>query len=166
MGIKANFSMGDIQQRNQQFVDGILIAIEEVLQRSIIEVVKIAKNKAAGGKYYTDRTNNLRSSIGYVLYKDGQKVSASFEKAGDGGDGNGAVGAQKGLAYADSVANSFSSGYVVVMVAGMDYAAYVEAKGFDVITGASLDLDPIIKRNFEDAKNAIKEQTGIDLSLI
>lgn len=162
MGIKANFSIGDIRQRNQQFVDAVLLTIEKVLQRSILEVVKIAKTTDT----YTDRTNNLRSSIGYVLYKDGQKVSASFEKAGDGGEGNGSEGMKKGLAYADSVANSFSSGYVVVMVAGMDYAAYVEAKGFDVITGASLDLDPAIKRNFEDAKDAIKEQTGIDLSLI
>lgn len=162
MGIKANFSMGDIQQRNQQFVDAVLITIEKVLKRSILEVVNTAKTTDT----YTDRTNNLRSSIGYVLYKDGQKVSASFEKAGDGGEGNGSVGMQKGLAYADSVANNFSSGYVVVLVAGMDYAAYVEAKGFDVITGASLSLDPEIKRNFEDAKDAIKEQTGIDLSLI
>lgn len=162
MGIKANFSIGDIRQRNQQFVDAVLLTIEKVLQRSIIEVVKTAKNTDT----YTDRTNNLRSSIGYVLYKDGQKVSALFEKAGDGGEGNGSEGTQKGLAYAESVAKSFSSGYVVVLVAGMDYAAYVEAKGFDVITGASLDLDPAIKRNFEDAKDAIKEQTGIDLSLI
>lgn len=162
MGIKANFSIGDIRQRNQQFVDAVLFTIEKVLQRSIIEVVNTAKNTDT----YTDRTNNLRSSIGYVLYKDGQKVSASFEKAGDGGEGNGSEGVQKGLAYADSVANSFNNGYVVVLVAGMDYAAYVEAKGFDVITGASLDLDPEIKRNFEDAKDAIKEQTGIDLSLI
>lgn len=162
MGIKANFSMGDIRQRNQQFVDAVLITIEKVLQRSIIEIVNTAKNTDT----YTDRTNNLRSSIGYVLYKDGQKVSASFEKAGDGSDGNGTAGAQKGLAYADSVANSFTNGYVVVLVAGMEYAAYVEARGFDVITGAGLDLDPEIKRNFEDAKNAIKEQTGIDLSPI
>lgn len=162
MALKANFSMGDIQQRNQQFVDAVLITIEKVLQRSIIEVMKTAKNNDT----YTDRTNNLRSSIGYVLYKDGQKVSASFEKAGDGKDSDGAVGAKEGLAYADSVANSFNRGYVVVLVAGMDYAAYVEAKGYDVITGASLNLDSEIKRQFEDAKDAIKEQTGIDLNLI
>lgn len=162
MGIKANFSMGDIQQQNQQFVDAVLITIEKVLRRSIIEVVKTAKNTDT----YTDRTNNLRSSIGYVLYKDGQKVSASFEKAGEGMDSDGSVGAKEGLDYAESVANNFSSGYVVVLVAGMDYAAYVEAKGYDVITGASLNLDSEIKRQFEDAKDAIKEQTGIDLSLI
>ena len=162
MGIKANFSMGDIQQRNQQFVDAVLITIEKVLQRSIIEIVNIAKEQDT----YTDRTNNLRSSIGYVLYKDGQKVSASFEKAGDGKDSDGAVGTKEGLEYAESVANNFSSGYVVVLVAGMEYAAYVEAKGYDVITGASLFLHSEITRQFEDAKDAIKEQTGIDLSLI
>lgn len=162
MAIKANFSMGDIQQRNQQFVDAVLITIEKVLQRSIVEIINIAKERDT----YTDRTNNLRSSIGYVLYKDGQKVSASFEKAGDGGEGNGSDGTQKGESYADAIANQFTNGYVVVLVAGMDYAAYVEAKGFDVITGASLFLHSEITRQFESAKDAIKEQTGIDLSMI
>lgn len=76
--------MGDIRQRNQQFVDAVLVTVEKVLQKSISEVVNLAKKTDT----YTDRTNNLRSSIGYVLYKDGQKVSASFEKAGAGGEGN------------------------------------------------------------------------------
>lgn len=162
MGIKPTFTRSDIQQRNQQFVDAVLITVEKVLERSIAEIVNLAKKTDT----YTDRTNNLRSSIGYVLYKDGQKVSASFEKAGAGGDGNGAIGTQKGESYAQTVASQFSKGYVVVLVAGMDYAAYVEAKGFDVITSAGNQIDPAIKKHFEDAKNAIQEQTGIDLNLI
>ena len=160
--MKPTFTRSDIQQHNQKFVDAVLITIEKVLQRAIVEVVNLGKKTNT----YVDRTNNLRSSIGYVLYKDGQKVSASFEKAGGGEDGNGSVGVQKGESYAESVASQFSSGYVVVLVAGMDYAAYVEAKGFDVITSASNQLDPTIKKHFTDAKNAIQEQTGIDLNLI
>ena len=162
MGIKPNFTRKDIQNINQKFADNVIITIEKVLKRSIIDVVNFAKNTDT----YIDRTNNLRSSIGYVLYKDGQKISASFEKAGEGGEGDGAFGVERGSNYAEEIAEKFSNGYVVVLVAGMTYAAYVEMKSYDVITGASNQLDPTIKKHFEDAKNAIQEQTGIDLNLI
>lgn len=150
-----------IQQANEEFVKAVIMTIEEAIQNALIKVIGIAKSTDT----YTDRTNNLRSSIGYVLYYDGVKVSASFETGGKGTEGTGADGVKKGEAHADKVAKGFPRGFVAVLVAGMNYAAYVEAKNFDVITGASLQLDPEIKRQIAIAQEEIKNITGIDLKI-
>lgn len=150
-----------IKEANDEFIKSVLMSIQESLENALNKVIGIAKSTDT----YTDRTNNLRSSIGYVLYYDGVKVSASFEAGGKGIEGTGADGAKNGLSYADKVAKNYPSGFVAVMVAGMNYASYVEAKNFDVITGASLQLDPEIKKQFEVAQEEIRNVTGIDLML-
>lgn len=76
---------------------------------------------------FTDRTGNLRSSIGFILTKDGRVIEEDF---------NGNPGGQtKGLNYAKSLTGG--KGIALIVVAGMEYAAAVESKGFDVITGSS-----------------------------
>lgn len=78
---------------------------------------------------YTDRTGNLRSSIGYVVLKDGQVVRNNFQGKPSG--------VAKAREYAISLAAEYSEGFVLIGVAGMEYAAYVEAKNFDVISGSA-----------------------------
>lgn len=156
MGFKADFNFGDIVKNHQVFIDYVNTSLVEALELTASEITRLAKNTNT----YTDRTNNLRSSIGFVLYKDGQKVAASFDKAGQGEEGNGAVGANRGEDIADQVAGNYASGYVVVLVAGMDYAAYVEAKNFDVITGATLQFESELIRNLE----SFSQVTGINFS--
>lgn len=73
---------------------------------------------------YTDRTGNLRSSTGYVVAIDGQVLRKStFETVGSGGDG-GAVGS----AFADQLVAQHNRGIVLIVVAGKNYAKYVQAK--------------------------------------
>lgn len=70
---------------------------------------------------YVDKTANLRNSIGYKVTGEGQRTVT----------GQGAGGSE-GASYAAQQAKGIDNG--LIMVAGMSYAAPVEAKGYDVIT--------------------------------
>jgi hypothetical protein len=159
MGIKANFNSGDIEKIHNEFLDRITDSIEYVLRTVALELVKKAKNKSKDVRDFTDRTHNLRSSIGYVLYKNGKRISSYFE-------GKNQEGVQKGENYASEIAWNYNDGYVIVLVAGMHYAAYVEAKGFDVISGATLQADDEVQSAFNIAAQEISNVTGLDFNLV
>lgn len=80
---------------------------------------------------YTDRTGNLRSSIGYVVLYNGVPVS---EMSVQGDKPAGRSAGESSLSKA--IAEAPSTGYVLVVVAGMHYAHYVAARGFDVLDSA------------------------------
>ena len=91
-------------------------------------VVKYAREHGS----YTDRTGNLRNSIGYVVVQYGRIVTENFSIVS---------GHEKAKAqarnYAIEVARELSANKTyLVWVAGMEYAKYVEAKGFDVLQGS------------------------------
>ncbi len=91
-------------------------------------VVKYAREHGS----YTDRTGNLRNSIGYVVVQYGRIVTEDFSI----GSGHGEAKAQA-RAYALEVARNLPANKTyLVWVAGMEYAKYVEAKGFDVLEGS------------------------------
>lgn len=90
---------------------------------------------------YTDRTGNLRGSIGYVVAVDGQVVSeGGFRKVADGEDG---PREGKSLAYAKA---SESTGTVLVLVAGMKYAEMVADKGYNVLESARLLAKRLVRQ--------------------
>lgn len=123
---------------------------------------------------YEDVTGNLRSSIGYVLIQDGEEISSSnFEKVagrgensalvnfktkkgetvkfhGKGKSGDGGLGSSKGGQLAEAIAMSYPKGMVLIGVAGMQYAAAVEAKGFDVVTGACQSAEAWMRKAIEE----------------
>ncbi|MFR4026946.1 MAG: HK97 gp10 family phage protein [Alistipes indistinctus] len=91
-------------------------------------VVKYAREHGS----YTDRTGNLRNSIGYVVVQYGRIVTEDFSI----GSGHGEAKAQA-RAYALEVARNLPANKTyLVWVAGKEYAKYVEAKGFDVLEGS------------------------------
>ena len=91
-------------------------------------VVKYAREHGS----YTDRTGNLRNSIGYVVVQYGRIVTEDFSI----GSGHGEAKTQA-RAYALEVARNLPANKTyLVWVAGMEYAKYVEAKGFDVLEGS------------------------------
>lgn len=88
---------------------------------------------------YLDHTHKLRSSIGYVIYYNGKEARSNFESTGgDKGDEGVRVAQNKAAEYA-----SHYDGIVAVIVAGAEYASYVEANGYDVITGPALELQKL-----------------------
>jgi CRISPR/Cas system CSM-associated protein Csm4 (group 5 of RAMP superfamily) len=84
-------------------------------------------NRSRIGGSYQDRTGNLRSSIGFIVLKDGSIVKRHFE-------GKEAEGVQSQQTAAEEIATEFSNGIYLVVFAGMHYAIYVEAKGFSVLS--------------------------------
>lgn len=86
-------------------------------------------SKARTTQTYQDQTGNLRSSIGYVILKNGRSVLERFQ------------GKSEGISAAQTTVNMVASehprGLVLIGVAGMNYAAAVESKGYDVITGSA-----------------------------
>lgn len=82
---------------------------------------------------YTDQTGNLRSSIGYVVLEDGKPVKkGTFNKVL--ATANEAE--VKSNELITRLASTYNTGLVLVVVAGMDYAAYVEARGYNVLNSA------------------------------
>ncbi|HEV8079558.1 MAG TPA: hypothetical protein VGP43_02515 [Chitinophagaceae bacterium] len=122
---------------DQNYIDAInSLAYAKGERRAIIE-------EATPG--FKDHTQNLRSSIGYLILKNGEPVFNAFE-------GGSPEGKAIGLRIATEASKKFghTKGIVLIVVAGMSYSSYVESKGYDVITGSS-----IIAEN--DLRKAIKE---------
>lgn len=98
--------------------------------------VKYAREKGS----YQDQTGNLRSSIGYAILVDGKKVSvAGFEEVKTGN-----MGIETGIYFLNELAKQFNRGIVLIVVAGMDYAAAVESRGYDVLTGSELTAKKMV----------------------
>lgn len=84
---------------------------------------------------WIDHTGNLRSSIGYAVYDHGTKIIQSAFPAVM----NGAAGAGEGQKLVQDLASSYAKTYALVVVAGMNYAEYVEAiESKDVLAGTEI----------------------------
>lgn len=77
MGLEAKFT-GDIDGMFKAFLLEVERQIIESLCRIGEEAVSMAKT-IPPERGFTDRTGNLRSSIGYVVFKDGKPVNIAFE---------------------------------------------------------------------------------------
>ena len=97
---------------------------------------------------YIDWTANLRSSIGYVLVVDGQVVKTSSFEPVSGGD----EGAESGRNFVTKLAEGIQSGIALIVVAGMHYAKYVTARGYDVIDSAELLAQKLIPQMLKQLK--------------
>ncbi|MDH6308122.1 adenosyl cobinamide kinase/adenosyl cobinamide phosphate guanylyltransferase [Dysgonomonas sp. PFB1-18] len=133
-GFRAIYSRGDVHKRFAEFAQRIHKAIVSVLQ--YIGEACVAQARENGN--YTDHTGNLRNSIGYVLVHDGTIISHNFEKRIQSKIENKAngVGVLEGKKLAEELAKRFTKGYALIVVAGMNYAYYVETLNKDVLDSA------------------------------
>jgi hypothetical protein len=133
MNIDLSAAINELNKVKQQAPAMIIQAIET----ACVEVLQ----KARMLDTYKDQTHRLRSSLGYVIYKDGQQVASNFQSTGgEKGDEGVQIGQQRAAEAAAGI-----PGIVAVVVAGADYASYVEAKGFDVLTGSALQLQQLFE---------------------
>jgi len=74
------------------------------IAEALLYVCTEAVNRARATDTYKDRTNNLRSSIGFVIYYNGQRLFQDFQKSesgtAGGGDSSGQHGQSQGAALA------------------------------------------------------------------
>jgi hypothetical protein len=145
MGIEPKFNIDDLFNDLGRKINAILEGVIEAMQKTCLEIT----NKAKQLDTYQDQTNNLRSSIGYVVYNNGEKVAEHFTQTGAGSQGTGTTGIAKGKKVAEEAAKEFPNDLVGVVVAGEDYALYVESKGYDVITGPCLEAYSILEKNLK-----------------
>lgn len=139
-GFRAMFTRGQVAEYMQDWAQGIDNKILKTLQYTGEQFVKTARLN----KTYKDDTGNLRSSIGYIILKDGEVVDESFELSEKGTDRY--TGLSKARETANKIASENPNGWVLIGVAGMEYAAAVEAKNYDVITGAGMKAEALLKR--------------------
>lgn len=94
---------------------------------------------------YKDQTGNLRSSVGYIVAIDGEVVRMSdFDPSDRGTDKT--TGQNTGKAYAQKLIEKYPKGIVLLVVAGMNYASYVSAKGLDVLDSSELLAERLIPK--------------------
>ena len=103
---------------------------------------------------WIDRTGKLRSSIGSAVYENGKKkLSTAFESVFGGQEGS-----EAGKRMIDALAKEYSQTYAMVVVAGMDYASYVEnMNGKDVLASTRLWAESVIGERIEDALHNAEE---------
>ena len=169
MGIRMTSKLDEIHKilmKEAERVERLTIrALSYLGEQCVIRV-----RDRGGDKSWYDQSGNLRSSVGYVIAhngnivsrygfdssmgkaahtkqveyvtKDGKKVSFTARvKAG------GQEGAKTGKDLAEELARRYSNDYVLVIVAGMNYAEYVEAMdNKDVLASTELwSIDQVPK---------------------
>lgn len=85
---------------------------------------------------YTDQTGNLRNSIGYAVLFNGEVIQESIYANTEGG--------HKGKKHLDALKKKYQTGIVLIVSTGMNYAAYVEARNYNVITSAELLANKLV----------------------
>jgi orotidine-5'-phosphate decarboxylase len=113
--------LDDIQRRQAEFFSKVKGAINDVNGYVGERFVRNARKTNT----YMDRTANLRNSIGYGEYDDAKTEKANFPDDKT----------RKGIQMADEAAAG-TKGITVVLGAGMEYAAAVEARGYDVVSNS------------------------------
>lgn len=103
---------------------------------------------------YVDRTGNLRSSIGYAVLYNNKVV----RKGGNtSGTDEGKESAQTfSVELVDKVQSYFPGGIILIVVAGMNYATYVEALGLNVLASGKLLAEKLVPEMMEKLGFEIK----------
>lgn len=143
---KANFKPADIRRHLNQGAARIEEQIIIRLQYLAEATIAVARQTDS----YLDQTGNLRSSIGYMILKDGRVISESFEAVKGG-----SAGVAAGRKHAKQVAGEYPRGFVLVVVAGMHYGAILESRGVDVLSSAELYAKAKLPGMLEKLKKSV-----------
>lgn len=141
------FTQKDIQKDIEKHMDAFHRIMLSEISAVGLKFVTDARNIIT----YDDQTGNLRSSIGYIIVYNGQVVKEDFSQSG------GPIGQQEGRQYAEYVGSLHNTGYALITVAGMEYASFVEAKDFDVITGSTSNANTAMRGVWNNVKRALKK---------
>ena len=138
MPLIPGFSQGNIDRR----IDRFKVNIEQRIIWTLAMAGENFVNDARSTETYKDQTGNLRSSIGYIIARDGNIIQENIE------------GKAEGMAQARKTANEVlrenKKGFILIGFAGMEYAAAVESKGYDVITGSIPAAKALLKAKIKE----------------
>lgn len=134
MAVKAEFKvegMQQLQQRLRERQERLKLVLDMKMRQLAEEAVTHAKQN----KGYQDRTANLKNSISFALFYDGELITQQIGQLPKPDE------APKGHQGVDSNLDAFAheegvvrpKGYSLIIVAGMEYGAYVEHRGYNVL---------------------------------
>lgn len=159
MGIKAQ-GVDSISK----FFNGYMKIVHEEMTRSLSylgeQCVKNARDRAQEDSWY-DHTGNLRSSIGYAVYEKGKKkIESEFPIVKEGSGG-----ADEGRKMLNELAKLYSDTYVLVVVAAMSYAEYVESHDTkDVLASTELMAQSKINEYLAKTKQQVERRVNAELN--
>lgn len=153
MGIRANFSKDDVKARFDAFLQEVERKQIERLQR----LGEMCLIEARNNKGYMMQTGALLSSTGYEVFVDGVAIHTQFDVANGAESAAAAKGIKAGQSIAEKVGKE-TKGIALVVVAGMNYAAYVEARGYNVLSSAEhlaeRELPKMLEKLISNIKSA------------
>lgn len=131
------------------------------LNMRLMQLAEEAVTYSKENKGYKDRTANLKNSISFALYLDGQLITSVVGKIPKEEE---AEGGQEGVSaalneYAQKEGIVAPKGYSLVIVAGMNYGKYVEDKGYNVLHLTKYFLRDEMKKIFEEVAEMIKSDS-------
>ena len=146
-----------LQKRLNEKRQYVINTLNTRLAQLAEEAVTYSKNN----KGYKDRTANLKNSISFALYLDGQLITSAVGKIPKAEE---AEGGQEGVSaalseYAQKEGVVAPKGYSLVIVAGMNYGKYVENKGYNVLHLTKYFLREEMKKVFEEVAEMIKSDS-------
>lgn len=151
MAIKPNFTKDDVRKRFDAFLN-------EIEKKQIARLQRLGEMclvEAMTNKGYMMQTGALLSSTGYEVFVDGVAIHSQFDAA-SGAESNAAeTGIKSGQSIAETIGKG-TKGIALVVVAGMNYAAYVEAKGYNVLSSAEHLAERELPRMLEKLISNIK----------
>ena len=130
----------------------------KALNVRLMQLAEEAFTYSKDNKGYQDRTANLKNSISFALYLDGEIVVSkigAIPKAEEVVGGQDAVG-EALQNYAQQEGVVAPKGYSLIIVAGMNYGKYVEDKGYNVLHLTKYYLRSEMKKIFEEVIEMIK----------
>lgn len=144
-----------------QYLNRRLMNLKQAVINNLIYVGEKAVTEARKRGRYKDQTGNLRSSIGYCVLDNGRLIQMSSfpvergvskDRQGKDHPYEGKEGSEVGKKFLETLMSKHSKGMTLIVVAGMEYAAYVEAMNLNVLDSAeqmSEKLLPILLRKLK-----------------
>ena len=117
-----------------KYIAKVVANTNRLVLRRMAWVGENAVNLQRTNGNWTDQTGNLRSSIGYIIVKDGTVAQrGNIEQVKDGEQG-----VQNAISYLEQLASETPQNVVLIIVAGMEYAEYLKNRGYDVLDSAEM----------------------------
>lgn len=144
------FTKADIDKATAEFMERVNRVTENEMMQILLEFITDARNKTKAQGGFDDQTGVLRSSIGGIVTYNGAIRKEDFEVSAKG------TNPTEGLGLARKLAESLigTIGWGIITVVGAEYASWVEAKGYDVITGSTLGAEGKLRKALENVLKA------------
>lgn len=151
MGIRMTTKLSEVHDmlmREAERVERLTIRALSKLGEQCVTKIR----DRAGDKSWYDQTGNLRSSVGYVIAHNKNIIQYStFNQVKQGSEG-----VKTGKDLAKELAKRYSNNYVLIVVAGMNYAEFVEAMdNKDVLASTELWVKEQVPLMLEKLKRQI-----------